>query len=132
MKNKIILSLSLIFLLATTVFISSAFNRKSTLDSTIIGTWISEEDTNWKIIFTNDKCTWMYENNQTDEYNYILSNTSPQCGSNVLVTGETKYLQITNTINVEDKLCYEIYGLSPTTLTLREVNSGGFKVFDRQ
>lgn len=132
MKNKIILNVSFIFLLASSIIISLAFNRKSTLDSSIIGTWISEEDTNWKMIFTSDKCKWIYQNNQTDEYNYILTNTSPQCGSNVLVTGETKYLQITNTLNIEDKLCYEIYGLSPTTLTLREINSGGFKVFERQ
>lgn len=119
------------FFLSSITFLL-AFNKKVSSDATIIGTWVSEEDTNWKIIFTNDKCTWMYQNNQTDEYNYILSNTSPQCGSIVLVTGETKYLQFTNTINIEDKLCYEIYGLSPTTLTLREINSGGFKVFERQ
>lgn len=84
------------------------------------------------MVFTGDNCKWYYENSQTHEYNYILSNLSPQCGSHVLVTAETKYLQITKIIDPNDKTCYEIYGLSPTTLTLREINSGGFIVFDRQ
>jgi len=64
----------------------------------IIGTWVSEEDKNWKRVFTaSGKCYDYYDNKLTGASTYKISNTSPQCGDSVLVDKRDKvdYLELT-------------------------------------
>lgn len=113
--------------------IVSSFNKKDMmLDSSIIGTWRSESDSNYTINFTNNTCTWFYENIPTDVYIYTLSNSSPQCNQEIFVSENSKFLKLVNVNNSEEQICYEIYSLSETTLTLRELDKSGFLVFIRQ
>lgn len=93
-------------------------NNHSEEDSLIIGTWISDEDSKWKIVFTADStCTWYYKNIVTDTYTYKLSNTSPQCGENVSINAKTLYLSLTN-INNGDEMCYFFNGCSEEYLSI--------------
>lgn len=129
MKNKFFKSLILIITLSTVLFSFKVYKQ----DSSIIGVWKSESDTEWKIKFeTNDLCSWYYENVQTDVYSYVLSNSSPKCNQTVLVNSKTNYLTLTNNDDINDKICYEIYSISSSKLTLREINSSGFLIFNKE
>lgn len=119
------------FVFLAFVFITS-FNTLRAQEASIVGTWISEEDSNWKMVFENNTCTWFYQNEITQTYNFSISNSSPQCGEDVYVNNNTEYLKITKTQNTSDEICYEIYGLSEQYLTLRVVNKSGFLIFNRQ
>jgi|GEM_PF-1011189 len=94
------------------------------------GTWISDDDNSWKMIFTADKCYWYSNNELTGEYNYSVSTTSPQCGVAVL-TGDD-YLQLINSQNTNDKMCYVINDAGAKTLSLSPVDKGGVLVFTKQ
>lgn len=131
-ENKIILNTCLIVFFLTAITISLAFNKNNSSDSSIIGTWISEEDTNWKMVFTSTTCKWYYQNVQTDEYTFVLSNTTPQCDETVSVAPQTEYLQITNIVDPNDKTCYEVFGISNQSLSIRMIGSGELLIFDRQ
>ena len=72
--NKRITTICLLVFFLTDNTFSLAFNKKHSSDATIVGTWISEEDTNWKMVFTSTTCKWYYQNVQTDEYTFVLSN----------------------------------------------------------
>jgi hypothetical protein len=121
-----LLTLIVVFTLFTSF--SNTYNQ----DASIIGTWASEEDNNYKIVFNETTCSWLYSGQTTSTYNFTLSNTSPHCGQDVPITNETKYLRLINTTNTSDQICYEIYALSETTLTLRVVDQNGFLIFNRQ
>jgi hypothetical protein len=107
-------------------------NHTTQEDASIVGTWVSEKDTNWKMVYTTTRCKWFYENVQTDEFNYLVSNTTPQCGETVSITAHTGYLQLTNVTDANDKICYEIYGITNETLSIRYFGRGGFLLFHRQ
>lgn len=109
-----------------------SFGRPQTKDASIIGTWVSESDANWKMVFTKKSCQWFYQNVEDEEFKYKISNTSPKCGQKVLVNSKTSYLEITNIFDPKDQYCYEIYGLTDKILSIREINSGDIKVFKRQ
>jgi len=130
MNNLKIKSGLLTLILLCTILTSFTNNPKQ--DVSIIGTWISEEDNNYKMTFNGTTCAWLYSGETTNTYNFALTNSSPQCGQEVPVTNQTKYLRLVNTINTTDQICYEIYGLSETKLTLRLVDQGGFLIFNRQ
>lgn len=101
-------------------------------NSSIVGTWVSEKDRRWKLVFTADlKCKQYYENELNETDSYVISNTSPQCGETVPIEEHTSYLQLTNLAD-GDKICYEINGISPAILSLRVVDRGGAMVFKRQ
>ncbi len=54
------------------------------LNSNLMGIWINEEDSNWKIEFnSNGKCYWYYTDEDTDIFSYSILTISPQCGKNV-------------------------------------------------
>lgn len=130
MNNLKIKSGLLTLMLLCLTLTSFTYNPKQ--DASIIGTWISEEDNNYKMIFNGTSCTWLYSGETTNTYNFALANTSPQCGEVVPVTNQTKYLRLVSTTNTSDQMCYEIYGLSETKLTLRIIDRSGFLVFNRQ
>lgn len=99
----------------------------------IIGVWQSVEDSNWILSFTNDSiCTQYYNGILTEKDSFRINNTSPQCNYNVPVDLNTSYLKLTNLSNDNsDSICYEIYGISDTNLSLRVVDKGGFLLFKR-
>ena len=134
MKKQHVFTLGLFYflLLLTITGFAPKTNHTTQEDASIVGTWISEEDTNWKMVFTTSKCKWFYENIQTEEFNYLLSNTTPQCGETVSITVHTEYLQITNSADPNDKTCYEVFGISMESLSIRMIGSGKLLVFDRQ
>lgn len=110
-------------------------NKKvpSLLDSTITGTWISDQDSKWKLIFTNNnKCSQYYDNVLSEIDTVIISNTSPQCGIIVDVDEHTNYLQLKNTADTSDKQCYLINGITNSTLSISVVDEGGTLVFTKQ
>jgi len=121
-------------LIATVTICLLLFSFKIIIqDSSIVGTWISENDTNWKINFdSNGNSIWFYNNSQTDTYVYSLNNSSPKCNNNVLVNSKTNYLTLTNNSDINDKICYEVYSISSSKLTLREINSSSLLIFDKE
>jgi ABC-type enterochelin transport system permease subunit len=127
MKTKIGILITVVFCSVLTSF-TTVFNQ----EASIIGSWISEEDSNYKMVFNGSTCTWLYTGQPSVTYHFTLSNTSPQCGERVPVTTEMNYLKLVNANNSEEQYCYEIYSLSETTLTLRPVDKSGFLVFNRQ
>lgn len=101
------------------------------------GTWISEEDPNWKMVFTQDECKWYYENELTENYYFSISNSTPQCGYEVPVESTTSYLKFISKDNSNDIICYEINGFAETTpgrktLSIRAVGRGGHMLFIKQ
>ncbi|RZJ86973.1 MAG: hypothetical protein EOO60_12765 [Hymenobacter sp.] len=96
----------------------------------ILGTWISAEDKNWKLVFTKDKCTQYYSGQAPEVDHYALSNKSPQCGTKVPVESFTSYLQLTDSKHLT--LCYEITSLDATNLAYRLVYSGKVALFKRK
>ena len=60
--NVFMLGLFYFFLLLTITGVAPKTSHVTQEDASIVGTWISEEDTNWKMVFTTSKCKWFYEN----------------------------------------------------------------------
>ncbi len=127
MKTKIRIIVTVVI---STILISFTTNQNQ--DASIIGTWISQEDNNYKLVFNGNTCTWIYSGQSNTTYSFSLSNTSPQCGEVVPVTSELNYLRLVNSSNSNETLCYEIYSLTETTLTLRPIEKSGFLIFNRQ
>jgi hypothetical protein len=112
------------------LLIDSLNNR---LDSTIIGTWISDEDNKWRLTFTNDnKCQQYYDNILSEADTVIMSNSSPQCGITVDVDTYTNYLQLKNIADTLDNQCYLINGITNTSLSISIIDQGGAMVFTKQ
>lgn len=98
----------------------------------IVGEWISEEDTRWKWVFTADgECKDYYSGVLKNTYTYTISNTSPRCGRDVHIDRNTSYLSLTKVSNTPKKICYEINGVTDTHLSIRALGRGGAIVFDR-
>ena len=132
-KIKIIkLAIMCLVLLATLTVVSFKTYSDNKVEASIVGTWVSEEDTNWKIIFTSSTSKWYYQNVLINQYSYTLSNTTPQCGETVSITSQTNYLQITNSADPNDKTCYEVFGISMESLTISMIGSAKLLMFDRQ
>lgn len=101
-------------------------------NSNIVNTWCSEEDNNWKLVFTSDyKCYQYYSNTLKETDTYTISNTSPQCGMSVPITNYTSYLKLKNA-STGDSICYEINGITEKTMSLRPIDRGGTVLFYRQ
>lgn len=98
----------------------------------IIGTWVLEADINSKWVFTdNGGCSWYYNNDLVDTFTYSISETSPQCGHQVKTGGvEDYYLKLIDSDSEE--YCYEIFGVSETTLSINFLGLAEIKVFNKQ
>jgi len=114
----------------STVLISFTTNQNQ--ETSILGSWISEVDNNFKMVFSGNTCAWMYSGHPSTTYSFKLSNTSPQCGEIVPASSEINYLKLVNLDDSNDGICHEVYSLSATTLTLRPVDKSGFLIFNRQ
>ncbi|MFD2245863.1 hypothetical protein [Pontibacter ruber] len=97
----------------------------------IVGTWLSEEDTNWKLVFTAEGiCYQYYQEEALETEKFTISNTMPQCDEVEHIDAETSYLQLEN-IESNEKTCYEINGITGSFLSLRPLTLGGAMVFKR-
>jgi len=101
-------------------------------NSSIVGTWLLETDSKWKLVFTTTKCYQYYEGKLVETTTYLISNTSPQCGNVVPVDNNTSYLKLTNDQSSTNVTCYEINGITSQNLSLRPVNNGKILIFVRQ
>ncbi len=94
------------FLALTFFFLNCETNAQIDYSKEIIGTWISEEDTNWKMKFTEtDNCYWYYENSITETFTYSISEYS--CYNEF--DSEYEYLKLSNTSGT---FCYAINGIT--------------------
>ena len=101
--------------------------------NSIIGTFVSEEDGRWAMVFSsNGKCYNYYDGTLTSTCSYFLSNTTPQCGISVLIdeNQETSYLTLTNDAN-NISVCYEINGIT-SVLSLTMLSSQKLLILTRQ
>ncbi|MFT5890626.1 MAG: hypothetical protein ACI9Y7_000719 [Dokdonia sp.] len=118
MKKHITIFVSVFLLIIITVITLSSF---ASPDDEIVGVWVSEEDPNWSIEFTNTGlCYWYYSGEDIDTFTYTTSETSPQCGYEVR-TGvvEDYYLRLVD--EDEDTRCYEILGINDETLSFSAI-----------
>lgn len=112
------------------VFMSKVFGQDPE-NKSIVGTWVSEEDNTWKLVFASDStCKQYSENNLMETDNYVLSNTSPQCGINVAINGKSLFLSLKD-ISDGEELCYYVNGITDKVLSLTYFNRGGAMVFLR-
>ncbi|MDC7998639.1 hypothetical protein [Gilvibacter sediminis] len=123
--NRQVLTRLFLILLAT--FLSGAFINCSNADTEnlLIGEWVSETDSNWRIEFDYDgRCFWHYEGEPTDEFEYNLSNESLQCGySFPKADGQYEYLRLTDREG-RQTYCYEVLGIDQESLSLRTIDLG--------
>ncbi len=120
MKRYIKYLISAFSLLIIGYVVLSSF---TTPEEDIIGTWVSEEDSNWKIKFNDDgTCLWYYTNEITDTYTYTITTTTPQCGYEVKTGSEYNYLKLIDTNGGEN--CYEILGVDSLTLSISTISLG--------
>ncbi len=79
-KIKLILFslVGLLFLMSSSV---CKINNKQTIEQNLIGTWVSEGDSNWEVQFNGSVRKDYYEGVQTDTYQYSVTNS---CDSEVL------------------------------------------------
>jgi hypothetical protein len=90
----------------------------------IQGKWVSSSDNNYVVKITKDKFYEIYKND-TSFYKY--SRSSKSC--------DTSYLNETNPnldfISLDDGRCFEITGLTDSTLAYRHTASGRMQVFNK-
>lgn len=132
MKSKnvkwcILATISICLYINTSAIISPMLKRR-----TILGTWRSQEDSQWKIVFTRNRYHEYYRSNLIETGSYLVSNTSPQCGEIVPIDKYTSYLKITEDGGSKNVNCYEINGVTRTNLSLRPVNNGKTLLFTKQ
>lgn len=120
MKRYIKYLISAFSLLIIGYIVLSSF---TTPEEDIIGTWVSEEDSNWKIKFNDDgTCLWYYTNEITDTYTYTITTTTPQCGYEVKTGSEYYYLKLIDADGGEN--CYEILGVDSLSLSISTISLG--------
>lgn len=105
-KNKTYLLTLILFLITGAITLTSFVIDEN---QEIIGTWISETDPRVKWVFLdNGKCIWYYDNQQRKYFDFMISNTSPQCGKPVDIKSYTSYLNLSNI----DEHCYLVNGIN--------------------
>jgi hypothetical protein len=100
----------------------------------MVGTWISESDNNFKVVFSsNDTCKWYYQGVLLKTFNFFVSSNSPQCGYDVRTNpGEDFYLKLVDP-NDNSENCYEILGVDSQSLSISSIDLGvWYFYFQRQ
>jgi hypothetical protein len=139
-KRTLILGLIILGAIVVTVGYSHNFSAKKYIppppqyivdeNMNIIGTWVSEVDANYRLVFNDSGiCYSYYGSDILATYSFSISNTTPQCGVSVLVneSEETSYLQLSD-VNNGTVVCYEINGITDL-LSLTTVESGRLLTF---
>ncbi len=105
---------------------------KTTIDNNVVGTWEAEEDPNWRMRFTSaGKFIEYYVGHQNDSSNYVISNTSPQCGQTVPVDQYTAYISLTKLSDSTKKHCYLLNGTTDSTLSISPLENNRYWIFKR-
>ena len=105
--------------------------NNSNQDSSIVGSWQSEEDSDIVYVFKNDnKCYIYYLQELYKTSNFTISNTTPQCGITVPIDKYTSYLQLQDVQSNESE-CYLINGITDDYLSLSIVDRGGVIIYKR-
>lgn len=124
MKNIRNYTIVLFYFFALTLGYCQTPPSISDTKSQLIGTWISEDDVNWKITFNNrGTCRWDYTDNQvvnSDMFYFEVSNTTPQCNQEVRTDLNNYYLTLTD-VEDSDIYCYEILGVDSNSLSISTV-----------
>ncbi len=101
----------------------------------IIGVWISDEDKKWRIEFkTNGECIWIYQGTKTiDTFIYRITDSMPICSLETSPIDPSEKVTFLELVDKKDgmKLCYEINGVSDKTLSITELEGGGYLLFNR-
>lgn len=107
-------------------------NEKSTPAISILGNWVSVEDSLWKLIFKKDyTCHQYYGGALTETDSFEISNSISKCGTDLPADANTNYLQLTD-IKSGDRICYEINGITVAGMSLRVIDKGGALVFRKE
>lgn len=126
MKN--IKSVLLILLITITYNCKSQQIPESEYSTNIIGTWVLEEDTNNKLVFTTDGLCKVYEENQLDSI-YEFSFKNNNCGD--YSEDDVVYLEWKES-DSEDFTCIEISGMTNNTLSLMLVDSAQILYYNKE
>lgn len=105
------------------IMVLSSMHQCSTQKLSIQGKWINRDDSNYIVKITKDRFCEIYDRD-TSFYKY--SRSSKSC--------DTSYLNETNNpnldfISLDDGRCFEITGLTDSTLAYRHSASGRMQVF---
>ena len=122
MKYLIVIALSFAI-----IFVSCAIMISQNGDdlSKIQGSWVSEEDSNWKLIFSGDKVISTYGIEELRKCTFSISKKSCDTTYSSLELTYMKHLC------EDDMWCFEIYGITDTVLSYRETSTGRLNVFKK-
>ncbi len=123
----------LITLSTISIFVSAQNKETDSNDnSLILGSWVSENDSAWQLVFdSTETCTQYYENKIIEINSYKISNSTPQCEIEVETNNKTQYLNLKEK-NSNEETCYQVYGISKTNFTISPLEIGGYIIFKRQ
>jgi len=102
-------------------------------DELIIGTWVSEDSLENRLVFSSDGTMNEYINvtELFETYNYSISSTSPQCRMEVNIGPTFSYLKIININDSDDMYCYEILSLNDEYLQIRILGTGNSLLYKK-
>lgn len=125
--NKIIIILIFTMSLSYSCKAQSQLELINNYNAQILGTWIEDEDNNYKLIFSNGICKEYVENELITTYNYsIVGNT---CGD--FTASNTIYLQCSDIEDLQDT-CFEILNITNDSLSLLIIDKAERLFFNRQ
>ena len=97
-------------------------NKCSVNNESLQGTWVSNEDEHYRVKFTKDK---FYEIYGSDTSVYKYTRSSKSCDESYSKDPKLDFLSI------DDGRCFEITGVTDTTLAYRYTVSGKMQVFHK-
>ena len=105
------------------MMVLSSMHQCSTNNLSIQGKWVNNNDNNYVVKITKDSFYEIY-NIDTSFYKYFRSSKS--CDTNYLNKNSNLNLHF---ISLDDDRCFEITGLTDSTLAYRHTASGKIQVF---
>ncbi|WP_281756620.1 hypothetical protein, partial [Neptunitalea chrysea] len=106
----------------------SAQQAQPDIAQKIKGTWISQDDTNFKVVISNTTYKVYSVGELTSTYEYVIG---PQCG--VETDFNANFLKLTDASGYVQ--CYELYGADANgngVLSMRYLGNGKIFVFNKQ
>lgn len=105
------------------IMVLSSIHQCSTNNLSIQRKWVNSDDNNYVVKITKDRFYEIY-NNDTSFYKY--SRSSKSCDTSYLNENSNSNLDF---ISLDDGRCFEITGLTDSTLAYRHTASGRMQVF---
>jgi hypothetical protein len=110
--------------IAILIIVSSIQQCSAQQKKSIQGEWINKEDSHSIVKFDKNTFYQIYNTDTVHSAKYFRSSVS--CDSNYLKNNDHKNLDF---IRIEDGTCFEITGLTDSTLAYRHTVSGRMQVF---